>query len=175
MQQPSERAVETPTPAAPGVERASTNSSNANRAAKRRAAENFPDEPVTMSNFMEALAHLRPDIAADSVADMTRHTFQLTELHARCVSQNEYLSWFRLLLLLLRFGRVYLRSRSKRRNQERYSFWETHLWKKNRGMCSRGPKFCVEPSLRIPDRLALVRDISRNVSEEEKDSALENV
>lgn len=35
-----------------------------------------------------------------------------------------------------------------------------------------GPKFCVEPSLRIPDRLALARDISRNVSDEEKDSCV---
>ncbi|KAL3202216.1 hypothetical protein MRX96_042627 [Rhipicephalus microplus] len=42
MQQPSERAVETPTPAAPAVERASTNSSNANRAAKRHAADDPP-------------------------------------------------------------------------------------------------------------------------------------
>ncbi|KAL3195106.1 hypothetical protein MRX96_045771 [Rhipicephalus microplus] len=39
MQQPSEHAVETPTPAAPAVECASTNSSNANRATKRRVAE----------------------------------------------------------------------------------------------------------------------------------------
>ncbi|KAL3218065.1 hypothetical protein MRX96_006046 [Rhipicephalus microplus] len=83
MQQPSERAVETPPPAAPAVERASTNSSNANRAAKRRAADDPPDEPVTMSNFMEALARLRADIAADRVADMTPHALQLTELHAR--------------------------------------------------------------------------------------------
>ncbi|KAH8019325.1 hypothetical protein HPB51_018936 [Rhipicephalus microplus] len=83
IQQPSEHAVETPTPAAPAVERASTNSSNANRAAKRRSAGDPPDEPVTMSNFMEALARLRADIAADRVADMTPHTLQLTELHAR--------------------------------------------------------------------------------------------
>ncbi|KAL1478991.1 hypothetical protein MTO96_052238 [Rhipicephalus appendiculatus] len=83
MQQPSERAVETPTPAAPAVEPAPTTSSNANRAAKRRAAEDPPDEPVTMSNFMEALARLRADIAADRAADMTPHTLQLTELHAR--------------------------------------------------------------------------------------------
>ncbi|KAL3190886.1 hypothetical protein MRX96_019133 [Rhipicephalus microplus] len=74
IQQPSEHAVETPTLAAPAVERASTNSSNANRAAKRRAAGDPPDEPVTMSNFMEALARLRADIAADRVADMTPHT-----------------------------------------------------------------------------------------------------
>ncbi|KAH8039195.1 hypothetical protein HPB51_005371 [Rhipicephalus microplus] len=58
MQQLSERAVETPTPAAPAVEPASTNSSNANRPAKRRVAEDPSDEPVTMSNFMEALARL---------------------------------------------------------------------------------------------------------------------
>ncbi|KAL1474924.1 hypothetical protein MTO96_037661 [Rhipicephalus appendiculatus] len=83
MQQPSERAVETPTPAASAVEPAPTTSSNANRAAKRRAAEDPPDEPVTMSNFMEALARLRADIAADRAADMTPHTLQLTELHAR--------------------------------------------------------------------------------------------
>ncbi|KAL3242720.1 hypothetical protein MRX96_002489 [Rhipicephalus microplus] len=42
MQQPSERAVETPTPTAPALERASTNSSDANRAAKRRAADDPP-------------------------------------------------------------------------------------------------------------------------------------
>ncbi|KAL3241476.1 hypothetical protein MRX96_002586 [Rhipicephalus microplus] len=83
MQQPSERAVETPTPAAPTVERASTNSSNANRAAKSRVAEDPLHEPITMSNFMEALARLRTYIAADRVADMTPHTLQLTELHAR--------------------------------------------------------------------------------------------
>uniref|UniRef100_A0A6M2D1N9 Putative tick transposon ovary overexpressed n=1 Tax=Rhipicephalus microplus TaxID=6941 RepID=A0A6M2D1N9_RHIMP len=41
-----------------------------------------------------------------------------------------------------------------------------------RDVLKLGPKFCVEPSLRIPDRLALVRDISRNVSEEEKDSCI---
>lgn len=35
-----------------------------------------------------------------------------------------------------------------------------------------GPKFCVEPSLQIPDGLALARDISRNVSDEEKDSCV---
>ncbi|KAL3226883.1 hypothetical protein MRX96_024603 [Rhipicephalus microplus] len=83
MQQPSERAVETPTPAVPAVEPASTNSSNANRPAKRRAAEDPLDEPVTMSNFMKALARLRADIAADHVTDMTPHTLQLTELNAR--------------------------------------------------------------------------------------------
>ncbi|KAL3203879.1 hypothetical protein MRX96_041652 [Rhipicephalus microplus] len=84
MQQPSERAVETPTPAVPAVERASTTSSNANRAAKRPEADNPPDEPVTIpNNSMEALARLRADIAADHVADMTPHTLQLTELHAR--------------------------------------------------------------------------------------------
>ncbi|KAH8033927.1 hypothetical protein HPB51_017625 [Rhipicephalus microplus] len=83
MQQPSERAVETPTPTAPALERASTNSSDANRAAKRRAADDPPDEPVTMSNFMEAFARLRADIAADRVADMIPHTLQLTVLHAR--------------------------------------------------------------------------------------------
>ncbi|KAL3197820.1 hypothetical protein MRX96_044698 [Rhipicephalus microplus] len=83
MQQLSERAVETPTPAAPAVEPASTNSSNANRPAKRRVAEDPSDEPVTMSNFMEALARLHADIAADRVADMTPHTLQLTELHTR--------------------------------------------------------------------------------------------
>ncbi|KAH8024484.1 hypothetical protein HPB51_025111 [Rhipicephalus microplus] len=82
-QQPSERAVETPTPAAQAVEPASTNSSNANRPAKRRAAEDPSDEPVTMSIIMEALARLRADIAADRVADMTPQTLQLTELHAR--------------------------------------------------------------------------------------------
>ncbi|KAH7934424.1 hypothetical protein HPB51_029192 [Rhipicephalus microplus] len=58
MQQPTERAVETPTPTATAVERASTNSSNANHAAKRRAADDPPDEPVTMSNFKEALGRL---------------------------------------------------------------------------------------------------------------------
>ncbi|KAL3244557.1 hypothetical protein MRX96_047164 [Rhipicephalus microplus] len=83
MQQPSERAVETPTPAAAAVERASTNSSNANCAAQRRAANDPPVEPGTMSNFMEALARLRADIAADRVADMIPHALQLTELHAR--------------------------------------------------------------------------------------------
>ncbi|KAL3210289.1 hypothetical protein MRX96_052207 [Rhipicephalus microplus] len=83
MQQLSERAVETPTPITPAVEPGSTNSSNANRPAKRRAAEDPLDEPVTMSNFMEALARLRADIAADRVADMTPHTLQLTELHMR--------------------------------------------------------------------------------------------
>ncbi|KAL3203237.1 hypothetical protein MRX96_042029 [Rhipicephalus microplus] len=83
MQQPSERAVETTTPAAPAVEPAFTNSSNANRPAKRRAAEDLPDEPVSMSNFMETLARLRADIAADRVADMTPHTLQLTEVHVR--------------------------------------------------------------------------------------------
>ncbi|KAL1467693.1 hypothetical protein MTO96_042001 [Rhipicephalus appendiculatus] len=83
MQQPSERAVETPTPAAPAVEPTPTTSSNANRAAKRRAAEDPPDVPVTMSNLMEALARLRTDIAADRAADMTPHTLQLTELRAR--------------------------------------------------------------------------------------------
>lgn len=36
-----------------------------------------------MSNFMEALACLRADIAADRAADMTPHALQLTELHAR--------------------------------------------------------------------------------------------
>ncbi|KAH8041040.1 hypothetical protein HPB51_013700 [Rhipicephalus microplus] len=82
MQQPSERAVETPMTAAPAVEPAFTNSSNANRTAKRHAAEDRPDEPVTMSNFMEALARLSADIAADRVADVTPHTLQLTELHA---------------------------------------------------------------------------------------------
>ncbi|KAL3247676.1 hypothetical protein MRX96_056920 [Rhipicephalus microplus] len=90
MQQPSGRAVETPTPAAPAVERASTNSSNDNRAAKRRAADDSPDEPVTMSNFMEALARLRADIAADRVADMTPHPLQLTELHARLQILEEH-------------------------------------------------------------------------------------
>ncbi|KAH8029676.1 hypothetical protein HPB51_002698 [Rhipicephalus microplus] len=74
MQQPSERAVETPTPAVPAVERASTTSSNANRAAKRPEADNPLDEPVTIPNSMEALARLRADIAADHVADMTPHT-----------------------------------------------------------------------------------------------------
>ncbi|KAH7968575.1 hypothetical protein HPB52_009832 [Rhipicephalus sanguineus] len=48
LQQPSERVVEAPTPAAPVVEPATTTSSNASRAAKRRAAEDPPDEPVTM-------------------------------------------------------------------------------------------------------------------------------
>ncbi|KAH7967843.1 hypothetical protein HPB52_002914 [Rhipicephalus sanguineus] len=83
LQQPSERVVEAPTPAAPVVEPAPTTSSNASRAAKRRAAEDPPDEPVTMSKLMEALARLRADIAADRAADMTPHTLQLTELHAR--------------------------------------------------------------------------------------------
>ncbi|XP_049518660.1 uncharacterized protein LOC125943408 [Dermacentor silvarum] len=83
LQQPRERVVEAPTPAALAVEPAPTTSSNANRAAKRRAAEDPADEPVTMSNFMEALARLRADIAADRAADMTPHTLQLTELHAR--------------------------------------------------------------------------------------------
>ncbi|KAH7965000.1 hypothetical protein HPB49_002765 [Dermacentor silvarum] len=83
LQQPRESVVEAPTPVAPAVEPAPTTSSNANRAAKRRAAEDPADEPVTMSNFMEALARLRADIAADRAADMTPHTLQLTELHAR--------------------------------------------------------------------------------------------
>ncbi|KAL3243677.1 hypothetical protein MRX96_020116 [Rhipicephalus microplus] len=74
MQQPSERAVKTTTTATPAVEPASTKSSNTNRPAKRRAAEDPSDEVVTMSNFMEALARLRADIAADRVADMTPHT-----------------------------------------------------------------------------------------------------
>lgn len=82
MQQPSERAVETPMPATAALEPTSTNSWNANCAAKRRAAEDSLDEPVTMSNFMEALARFRADIAEDRVADMTPHTLQLTELHA---------------------------------------------------------------------------------------------
>ncbi|KAL3170432.1 hypothetical protein MRX96_014664 [Rhipicephalus microplus] len=62
IQEPSERAVETPTPAAPAIDPASTNSSNTNRAAKRHAAEEPPDVLGNKSNFMEALARLRTDI-----------------------------------------------------------------------------------------------------------------
>ncbi|KAL3208658.1 hypothetical protein MRX96_038941 [Rhipicephalus microplus] len=83
MQQPSGRAVGTLTPSAPAVGPASTNLSSANCAAKRRAAEDPPDEPITMSDFMEALAHLGADIAADRVANMASHTLKLIEPHVR--------------------------------------------------------------------------------------------
>ncbi|KAL1475716.1 hypothetical protein MTO96_037086 [Rhipicephalus appendiculatus] len=69
MQQPSERAVETPTPAAPAVEPAPTTSSNANRAAKRRAAEDPPDEPVSKSYaaiFQNGGLHLLDGVFIDS-------------------------------------------------------------------------------------------------------------
>ncbi|KAH7943185.1 hypothetical protein HPB52_006230 [Rhipicephalus sanguineus] len=79
----AERVVEALTPAAPAAESPPTTSSNANRAAKRGVAEDPPDQPVTMSNFMEALARLLADIAADRAADITPHTLQLTEFHAR--------------------------------------------------------------------------------------------
>lgn len=49
---------------------------------------------------------------------------------------------------------------------------DTPVDEEQRNCLKLGPKFCVEPSLRIPDRLALARDISRNVSDEEKDSCV---
>lgn len=37
-----------------------------------------------------------------------------------------------------------------------------------------GPKFCTEPTLQTPERLALAQGISRNVSEEEKEFCLKD-
>ncbi|KAL3202969.1 hypothetical protein MRX96_012036 [Rhipicephalus microplus] len=94
MQHPSERAVETPPPAAPAVEPSSTNSSNTNHAVKHRAAEDPSDEPFTMSNFVEALARLHTDIAADRAAEVTPPTLQLMELHAWLQILENRTWWF---------------------------------------------------------------------------------
>lgn len=49
---------------------------------------------------------------------------------------------------------------------------DTQVDEEQKNILKLGPKFCVEPSLQLPERLALARDISRNVSDEEKDSCI---
>ncbi|KAH6928239.1 hypothetical protein HPB50_012978 [Hyalomma asiaticum] len=49
---------------------------------------------------------------------------------------------------------------------------DTQVDEEQKDILKLGHKFCVEPSLQLPDRLALARDISRNVSDEEKDSCV---
>ncbi|KAH6920266.1 hypothetical protein HPB50_028746 [Hyalomma asiaticum] len=81
-QQQSERAVSEPapaTPAAPAAVSTPSNAAAASRAAKRRAAEDIEDEPLTIANMNKLLEQFRAAI----IAEITPIKLQLTEHSVR--------------------------------------------------------------------------------------------
>lgn len=81
-QQQRERAVSEPAPAAtatPAAVSTPSNAAAASRAAKRRAAEDIEDEPLTISNLNKLLEQFRAAI----IAEITPIKLQLTEHSAR--------------------------------------------------------------------------------------------